>query len=203
MGGRGATSGFEYNAKKTSDEVSALEHYVSGEGMWINQYLRNGSAAFGELSPQEMDYLKDLQSATQKDTIKTDVLYRSVDASAVFGNISDLQFENLQSKVVYGADNKFANEALKIANSSIGKTITEKGFMSTTTDKQLAFDWQGFSGSSHPVVLKIKTPGKVKGADMRQHSMAQNEVLLGRNHKYTIESIGAQHGQIYVTVKLH
>lgn len=35
MGGRGASSSI---ISKSS--LEAVEHYVSGEGMWINQYLR-------------------------------------------------------------------------------------------------------------------------------------------------------------------
>ena len=58
MGGRGATS--SGGGGMPND---ATEQYVSGEGMWINQYLR-GRGNFGELSDSEKEYLRDLDKAT-------------------------------------------------------------------------------------------------------------------------------------------
>ena len=66
----------------------ALEEYVSGEGMWINQYLR-GNGDFGELTPAEKQYLADLEKATSQQLGKDYDLYRAADARAVFGNISE------------------------------------------------------------------------------------------------------------------
>lgn len=60
MGGRGKDSARGAGAGKPND---ATEYYVSGDGMWINQYLR-GRGDFGELTESEKQYLSDLDKAT-------------------------------------------------------------------------------------------------------------------------------------------
>ena len=59
MGGRGASSSI---VSKSS--LEAVEHYVSGDGMWINQYLR-GRDEF-ELTQNEKRYLNDLEKSNQR-----------------------------------------------------------------------------------------------------------------------------------------
>lgn len=115
--------------KYTTEQINnVLENYVSGDGMWINSYLRN-PAEFGNLTEDEKEYLSIMDYALKND-IKETVLYRSVDAKAVFGNINDIEFDDLKSQLIYGNDNK---KALELINSVKGKEIVEKGFMSTTT----------------------------------------------------------------------
>lgn len=202
MGGRGAGGGFAANSQ-LQDE--AVEWYVSGDGMWINQYLRGNTEAFGELSENEKALIKGLDAATSKTLDGIDTLYRSVDAQAIFGSMSDTQYENLVSGLVYGDKSGFVQRDVKaLLQRANGKSITEKGFMSTTTDAQIASDWGGFSGSSKPVVIEFEKPkGGIKGKNLTSHYMQQSEVLLSRNQRYTVQSIGAKNGNIWIKAKFN
>ena len=92
--------------------------------------------------------------------------------------------------------------------SAIGKTITEKGFMSTTSSRQVAEDWQGFTGSTKPVVMEIKTGSKTRGVNLSGYDKnvapgdAQHERLLARGQSYHVDSIGLKNGNIYVNVTM-
>ena len=180
----------------------ATEYYVSGDGMWINQYLR-GRGDFGDLTADERKYIAELDKATNG-KIKQNTLYRSVDADAVFGNMSQLEYENLRDALIYNDKSTPAQNALSKANRSKGQTITEKGFMSTTTDRELAMEWDDFTGADKPVVLELKTTNKTRGVDLSVYDKnvdpmdAQHEVLLARNQQYVIDSIEAKEGTIYV-----
>lgn len=181
----------------------ATEYYVSGDGMWINQYLR-GLGDFGELTADERKYLAELDEATSG-KIKPQTVYRSVDASAVFGDMSQMEYENLRDALIYKDKSAPAQQALAKAERAKGETITEKGFMSTTKDRELAVDWDDFTGSDKPVVLELETAPNTKGVDLSIYDKnvdadeAQNELLLARNQKWKLDSIGAQDGSIYVT----
>ena len=180
----------------------ATEYYVSGDGMWINQYLR-GLGDFGELTADERKYLAELDEATSG-KIKPQTVYRSVDASAIFGDMSQMEYENLRDALIYKDKSAPAQQALAKAERAKGETITEKGFMSTTTDRELAVDWDDFTGSDKPVVLELETAPNTKGVDLSIYDKnvdadeAQNELLLARNQKWKPDSIGAQDGVIYV-----
>lgn len=187
--------------KYTTEQINnALENYVSGDGMWINSYLRNPTE-FGNLTEDEKEYLSIMDYALKND-IKETTLYRSVDAKAVFGNITDIEFDDLKSQLIYGDDNK---KALELINSVKGKEIVEKGFMSTTTEKRIALDWGDFSGSDKPIVLELKTPKGTKGKNLHFLDFEddpQREVLLARNTKYKINSIETKEGQIYLKAEV-
>ena len=209
MGGRGATS--SGGGGMPND---ATEQYVSGEGMWINQYLR-GRGDFGELSESEKEYLRDLDKATNG-KINDKELYRSVDANAIFGNISATDAENLRQYLLYGGDSfgkgayadSIRNRMQSIINRTEGKTQTEKGFMSTTADKRVAEDWGDFSGSENPVVMRIKTSPNTKGVNLSGYDknvssdQAQKERLLARGQSYEVNKVYAENGNIYVDVTM-
>ena len=192
----------------------ATEWYVSGEGMWINNYLR-GRSDYGELSYKEKQMLKDLDTATNG-KITDDTLYRSVDASAVFGPMSDGDYQDLSQMLVYG-ENSFGKGAYadgirnklnqKIKNTE-GKTITEKGFMSTTTSAEVAEEWRDFTGSEKPIVMKITPSKNTRGVNLSGYDKnvapadAQHERLLARNQSYDVKRVYAKNGSIYVDVKM-
>ncbi len=192
----------------------ATEFYVSGDGMWINQYLR-GQEGFGELSESEKQYLKDLDKATDG-KITDEVLYRSVDAQAVFGSMSDSDYDNLRQQVLYGENafgkGKYADGIRQQVNSRIGrtegKTITEKGFMSTTSEASVAEDWGGFSGSDKPIVMRMKPSKNTRGVNLSSYDKnvsadsAQHERLLARNQKYKVKKVYGKNGHIYVDVDM-
>lgn len=181
----------------------AVEHYVSGDGMWINEYLRGTNPLLGGLSAQEKAYLKDLDTATGKALGKEQVLYRSVDASAIFQGITQSEYESLVDVMVYGDNQKLnvnkANNALSRQRKGV---IVEKGFMSTTKDAEIAHEWGGFSGSDKPIVLKIHSPKHTKGIDISNHDMEQAEVLLARGTKYKVNKLSSKHGSIVVDVSI-
>lgn len=193
----------------TESEGRAIENYVSGEGMWINSWLRSdGGGEMGPLSSSEQEYVRQLDKALNK-TVESDTLYRSVDASAIFGDSVD--FYNLEAAVVYGDNNRFAQTAVNQANQAVGKTITEKGYMSTTRSEDVAANFGSFTGSENPIVMKIKTSKSTKGADVSnategirqaERSDPQKETLLARGQSYIVKKIYAKNGHIYVDVNM-
>lgn len=192
----------------TDDQKEALEWYVSGEGQFINQYHRGRiDSSFGDLSDQEKALSDLLDEATNRaipDGIKT--LYRSVDAEAVFGNISDMQYESLVSHLVYGDNQKYTLSQIDgFVDRIKGKTIVEKGFMSTSKDYDLVSEWGSFTGSDKPIVLEFDdVPKNLKGADLKMFDVEgdeQHEVLLARNTKYEILDIYGKDGHIHVKAR--
>lgn len=210
MGGRGATSP-KGNREFSAGEKEAIEYYVSGDGMFLNNYFqkRNGADEV-PLNSYDKKTIKNLDSATDR-PIGNKTLYRSVDAQAIFGNMSDFDFDNLRGYILYGEDG-MTSEAAQIAKdrvaNALNKTITNKGYMSTTSKYEVARDWGDFTGSNKPVVLEIKTSRKTKGADVSYTDKnvskedAQYENLLKRNQKYKVKDISVKDGNIYVKVEM-
>lgn len=206
--GRGAS----LSAKKSlfsKNEKGAVEWYVSGEGMYINEVLRN-------IIPKDKgddSFIKDLDSATKKKFVKENKLYRAIDSSVVFGNMSSLMNENMVSRYVYNMPAKGAymkNEYAKmdkVISRAMGRQFTEKGFMSTTTSKSLATDWHGFTGAKNDIVLEMNVPKKsVKGTSVSsvskslENRMGQKEVILERGTRYVPKKIKSANGTIVVEV---
>jgi len=182
----------------TRDEKSAVKNYVSGDGMWVNQELRG--RGIGGLSADDKAYIHDLDTALNVPLGKAQTLYRSVDASAIFGNMTALQYDNLLTAVVY--DDEFAKKQVQgLLNNVKGKTLVEKGYMSTTKDKEIAFEWGDFTGSEKPIVLKLQAPATVHGRDLAEFDIEgdeQFEVLLMRGVKYTLQGIRKESGNIVI-----
>ena len=214
MGGRGAN----IKARKSSGDGipnAATEWYVSGEGMWINEYLRgNVGEDFGELNDFEKQMLNDLDKATNG-TIKESTLYRSVDASAIFGNISQMDYDHLREYLIFGEDSfgkgayadGIRNKISNIINVTLGKTETEKGFMSTTADRTVAEEFRDFTGSEKPIVMKITNAKGAKGVDVSIYDekasyFPQDERLLARGQNYKVERIYSENGEICVDIRL-
>lgn len=205
MGGRGSSSdrnGTGGFPRRDADADEAAEYYVSGDGMWINQYLRGNIDDPGfSFTEQDAEFLRDLDRATSNPIMKDRTLYRSVDAQAIFGRMSDTEYENLVGGLVYG--DKYGLRKMEATiKATQGKTITEKGFMSTTKDAQTALEWGGFSGSNKPVVLELKVPKGTTGKDLSNHFMSQGEVLLSRGQRYVIRGISARNGNVYVMAEI-
>ena len=217
-GGKRSSSGGSSKAL-TQDEKNAIEYYVSGDGMGINNLLR-GRNGFTEddLDAQDRKIMKDLDSALNHN-LGQQTLYRSVDASAVFGNISDTDFENLRDELNYNTFSKgkgnyskmIANKTNDIINSATDKSFIDKGYVSTTRDLTIAENWGGFTGSDRPMVMKIKTSNKTKGADISKATKhlrqiesqdPQKETLLARNQKFKVNKIYGKNGLVYVEVEM-
>lgn len=197
---------FDYDTANES-----LDAYISGDAMWMNNYLR-GRGDFGVLSNDEQSLLDELTAITQKERVGERVLWRSVDARAVFGNMSDSEYEDLLGRLVYGDDRKAIIEKTQRFLDVSGTKLQEKGFMSTTKDKDIAMEWGGYTGSRTPVLMKIRTTAETRGIDIERYTLIHNpqaereqpqkEVLLRRDLQYKIVSIKELDGHICVEVEL-
>ena len=170
--------------KITQDEWDVLEDYVSGNGMDINNFLRQRNGlSIGDMNASEKSRLSLMDEAMSKSELPKDqTLYRNVDASAVFDK-STLQ------KIRWG---EYSEDDLQEV---VGKTITDKGFMSTTKDKEIAFGWGDFTGSETPIVVEFETPKGTHGIDLGRFDIEgdeQKEILLDRGLSYDIKSVGTE-----------
>lgn len=197
---------FDYSKRN-----EALDAYISGDAMWLNNYLR-GRGDFGELDKWEQKLLDELTAVTKLDKVGERTLWRSVDARAIFGDMTDGDFEDLAGRILYGDNNKFTMEKTQRFMDVVGKEITEKGFMSTTKDKDVAAAWGDYSGSRTPVLMKIRTTANTRGVDVEKYTLAHNaeveqsqaqkEILLRRGQRYKVVGIKELDGQICVEVEL-
>lgn len=197
---------FDYDTPNES-----LDAYISGDAMWVNNYLR-GRGDFGVLSNDEQSLIDELTAITQKEKVGERVLWRSVDARAVFGAMSDSEYEDFLGRLVYGDDRKAIIEKTQRFLDVSGTKLQEKGFMSTTKDKNIAMEWGGYTGSRTPVLMKIKTTAETKGIDIERYTLIHNpqaereqpqkEVLLRRDLQYKVVAIKELDGHICVEVEL-
>lgn len=191
----------------TDAQSEAIEWYVSGEGQFINQYYRGRVGDdFGELSDMEKEYASLLDAATKRelpDDITT--LYRSVDASAILGDIDAGDWYDIEAAILYG-DSYSLKKYGKLLDETKGKTITEMGFMSTTKDYELAAQWGSFTGSEKPVTIIFENiPKGTKGADLKNFDIEgdeQSEVLLPRGTQYEIIEIFAKDGTVHMRARI-
>ena len=194
----------------TEPKNDAIDYYVSGDGMWINKYLRNPeqfAKEGGNVSEEEKQIIADLDKETTSTPVTEKKLYRAVDASAIFGDISDGDFDDLVAHVVYGNNDKLiANKAGLLINRAENKQVTEPGFMSTTKDKEIADNWDGFTGSNKEVILELDIPDGMTGKDLAAYDVEgeeQKEVLLPRNTDYFIKKITqGENGKILVQAQV-
>ena len=194
----------------TAEIKDAVDYYVSGDGMWINKYLRNPeefAKEGGSVSEEEKQIIAELDKETTSTPITEKKLYRAVDASSIFGNISDGDFDDLVAHVVYGNNDKLiANKAGLLVNRAENKQITEKGFMSTTKDKEIADNWDGFTGSNKEVILELDIPDGITGKDLAAYDVEgeeQKEVLLPRNLDYFIKKVTTnENGKILIQAQI-
>lgn len=179
---------------------NAVEYYVSGEGMYVNNYLA-GKTVDG-IRPEEYwnakednKLLKALDDATTQQEVSNKTLYRSVDASAIFQNASANDLDDIKDELFYGqAYNK--QRAQTLIETAKGSVIKEPRFLSTTKDKEIALSFGDFTGAEHPLVIEFEVPQGIRGYDVSKKFEVKNdpqkEVLLQRNLRYEILDIGVQ-----------
>lgn len=200
----------------TNDELGAVESYVSGNTMYINQFLRRHE----QLDNQEKELVKDLDSAINKEIVTETKLYRSVDASVIFGNIRESDFESLEDYITMGEDafdkGSYSQSLLRrsksIVDGAIDKTITDEGYLSTTLDQKIAIDFQYYTAAEHPIVMELEVPKEeIHGFPAYKHfeieDEPQKEILLERGLSMKITDVSfvrdEESGtQIYVKAKL-
>ena len=206
------TPKIEYN----KDELEAVESYVSGNTMYVNQLLRRNE----KLNDMEKSLVKDLDTAIDKEIVTQTKLYRSVDSSVVFGNVNENDYENLEDYVVNGDDafdkGSYSQSLLRrskmLLNNTLNKTITDKGYLSTTTSKKIATEFQYFTGAEHPLVMELEIPNdKIHGFPVykffEMEDDPQKEILLERGLSMKITDISfikeEETGiQLYVKAKI-
>lgn len=190
----------------TKDEKAALEYYVSGDGMYINNHLRSRNGVTPEdMNEQDKEFVRNLDSATSKE-VKDSVLYRSVDASAIFPNISQNDYDELKDFFAYPSTvTSYSRAKAEVIMGSKLQRFVDKGFVSTTKDEMVAADWDDFTGSDKPVVLRIKVDKGTKGVDLGfldVEGEEQKEVLLARNQTFKVGKVSYKEGNIYVDVSV-
>lgn len=191
-------------ARLSETEKEAIKWYISGEGQWINQYLR-GRGDFGTISETEQSFIDAIDAVTSRNEVLEKKLYRSVDAEAIFGKMSQSDYENLYNTLKYGGQTPTDTLLAEAAKGRVGTTITEKGFMSTTKDYELAADWGDYTGSTKPVTIEFDVPEGMKGYDMKEFEVEgdpQSEVLLSKDTTYKVTEVGVKDGNIYVKAEL-
>lgn len=200
----------------TNDELGAVESYVSGNTMYINQFLRRHE----QLDNQEKELVKDLDSAINKEIVTETKLYRSVDASVIFGNLRESDFESLEDYITMGEDafdkGSYSQSLLRrsksIVDGAIDKTITDEGYLSTTLDQKIAIDFQYYTAAEHPIVMELEVPKEeIHGFPAYKHfeieDEPQKEILLERGLSMKITDVSFVRDedsgtQIYVKAKL-
>lgn len=205
FGGRGASLGKTLANSLSTNQENAIEAYISGDMMWINQYLR-GRGDFGELSENEKEFIDDMDKALDY-TLGEEKLYRSVDITALSQNIGNNAYDLIDylrwgDEVIMTKDK--LSKMKSLADSLIGKEITEKGYMSTTKDPRIADEFRDFTGSENPIVIDFEKKKGLKGRDLKKFEIAedpQKEVLLNRNVKYKITGFEVVDGQVRVKAK--
>lgn len=187
----------------TDNQKQALEYYVSGEGMYINNFLRSRAGVTpNDMLEQDIKLVKDLDGATNRPVGATK-LYRSVDASVIFKNIDSFDYEDLRGYLNYGAKGTYETKRFNDIMSTQVKEFKDLGFVSTTKEYDIAKDWGDFTGSDKPIVLELNLDDSVKGVDLDFLDVAddpQRETLLARNQIYKVKDITTKDGNIYVKV---
>lgn len=127
------------------------------------------------------------------------VLYRGTAAKSIFGE--NVQYGYLKSGM---EDNDVDTYIESVRKSVVGKTITERGYMSTS---KTAKTGESFGGEQ-PIVLRLTTKKSTKGIDLDsnraiyRNNTGEREVLLGRGLSYKITKIYGKNGKIYADALL-
>jgi len=215
MGGRGASAGTGRKGNRTSEEdTDVLEWYVSGEGMWVNNALRglNPDITESDMTEQEKGFVKTLERMTNSEDVGNTTLYRTVDAKALFPNITDMEYQALVDNVIHNDTQKLKVSEAQKAMNKLKDTFTDKSFMSTSKDESIAEDLSYYFGSEKPILLEIKTKKGTKGIDVMKHANArmkeveaddpQKEVLLARNQSFKVDKkiTKSKNGYLKVTI---
>lgn len=157
----------------------------------------------GEIDGEDALLRRGLDEATSKALGKEMVLYRGVSAKAIFGD--GVKYGYLKSGLVNGdVDADVSAYLSQVKRETIGKTITERGYMSTSKN---ATTGEGFGGEQ-PIVLRFTTKKKTMGIDLDsnrafyRNNTSEREVLLGRGMSYKITKIFGKNGKIYADALL-
>jgi hypothetical protein len=146
--------------KLTNDEQQALKDYAGSSFSWdLNENLRSETV---EMSDRNVRVARDLTSALSKASFPQDIiLYRGI--TDPYGKLG----------------NKFKD--------NIGKTFTDKGFVSTTLNyKYIGNQISSVGKVAKGIVIKIPKGAKAAGVDPYNSTMKEWEVLIQRNSRFRV-----------------
>lgn len=169
-----AAKGFTVD-KLSGAEIEGLEYYIAPEGFDMNQLIRDkslkGYTMSGELNKSELSKaIEDVKSAINKSTVAEDmIVYRGAGIEAL-----EQEFGMSVEKLRQNAFNLS------------GKTISHKGFISTSPDKAVA------EAYSNKVLYNILLPKGSKAMSINKvlGEADSLEVTLNTGSKFIVDSVG-------------
>ena len=162
--GGGDTDPDTWSSRVSGDEADAILTYTTSKYHSINGGLRSG-----KVSKEDAKTIKSIDSAMEKSRLKKEMV----------------SYEN--QKLYRAASIPEVNKALDSGNFK-GFEFTEKGYTSTTTDKQIAQNFLRGEGSR---LFRVKSPAGTKAANVSELSnlKGEKEVLIARNTRYKITGV--------------
>ena len=148
----------EFAEKWSSTEHSALKAYTGSAYSEINSTLRNGKAA----SPTTQARINAIDKAFTKSVARTDVV------------------------LMRGLAPKAVDKYIAEGNFAVGKTMIDKGYVSTTSNYGTA---KGFSQGGYQMVIRLKKGQSVAPLEQLSHYSGEKEFLLPRNTAFQIQHI--------------
>lgn len=140
--------------------------------------------------------MKDLDSGLEKTMLSQDVtIYRGVtsDIFGIDGSNYDTRFEGDRTRLI-GDLQQF-----------VGKSFTEKGYMSTSIREDIAETFALNSASKGGIVMVVNAKKGTKGAinlSGKGYNGHEAEVLFGRNKTYKVTSVREIGFNVYAFVDL-
>lgn len=154
-----------WNKRLSTKEKSALRDYAGSEYQRLNSGLRSG-----KLSKKDQETVAALDSALAKSKLTKDATLHA------------------DAQLFRAAEIPAVNAALKSGNIE-GLEFTDKGFVSTTTDKATA---KNFQRSDDSRLFVINAPKGTKAGDISSLGGAfakENETLLARDTKFKVSKV--------------
>lgn len=181
MGGRSSGSGMGQSLDRmgqqqlnnlSQEQRDSILYYSNGNGGAMNEYLRG----------EDISYLGRYQS---------DIKRNANTANNALNNASlPTEVETYRGAGIDSMEALFVQtpEARRNPSALIGRTFSDRGMLSTTTDKGYAQEYAGFGGSSG-VLFHIKANKGAKGIyidPIHSDGGYENELLFGNKAKFKI-----------------
>lgn len=192
VGGSGDGGGSSDSGSST--QITSEEHIKISEAVAIYQSTLF-DAINNELRYDKPDKFKDTISLLDKGAIDTtnDVLYRGLDA-------------NYTKEIANKYNVKDISNIKELKSKLIGKSLTDKAFMSTTRELKVAGDFARDKGNGKTTVIQIE--GKKIGIEVLKHvdtfrAKQEKEFLIKRNTTLLIKNVSlSKTGKLILYTKI-
>lgn len=155
----------------SSEQLEAIIKYTGNDYDNINRSLRG----IETLAPENHATIEAMKTALDNSALPQDmVLYRGT-STEVLGSLQNLSTDKL-----------------------VGKVITERGFMSTTTNSAVA---KGFSGNMQMTIQASQGVQALDVSSISQYAM-ESEVLFNAGQDMMITAAEVKEGVLYITVEI-